>query len=93
MSNPEYAKMVNARAREKAEREALKRAQKEAKRAGRRGLFGKKKAEPVTAPPQTEKPAAESQTEKPEANAPENADKGKADVSVENKGEGGGQSD
>ena len=43
MSDPEYAKMVNAKARAKAEAEARKRAEKEAKRSGRKGLFGKKK--------------------------------------------------
>lgn len=58
MSDPEYAKMVNARAREKAEKEAQKRAQKEAKRAGRGGLFGKKKAAPAAVTPQAQKPEA-----------------------------------
>ena len=42
MSDPEYAKIVNAKARAKAEADARKRAEKEAKRKGRRGLFGKK---------------------------------------------------
>ena len=45
MSNPEYAKMVNERARVKAEMAARKRAEKEAKkearRNGRGGLFGR----------------------------------------------------
>ena len=58
MSDPEYAKMVNARAREKAEREAQKRAQKEAKRAGRQGLFGKKKAAPAAEPDAGARPEA-----------------------------------
>ena len=84
MSDPEYAKMVNARAREKAEREAQKRAQKEAKRANRKGLFGKKKTEPAAAPSQTEKEAAP---------APENVSRSNADQPAENKSEGGGQSD
>ena len=84
MSNPEYAKMVNARAREKAEREAQKRAQKEAKRANRKGLFGKKKTEPAAAPPQTEKEAAP---------APETADRSNTDLTADNKGQDSGQSD
>ena len=42
MSDPEYAKIVNAKARAKAEADARKRAEKEAKRKGRKGLFGKK---------------------------------------------------
>ena len=42
MSDPEYAKIVNAKVRAKAEADARKRAEKEAKRKGRRGLFGKK---------------------------------------------------
>lgn len=42
MSDPEYAKLVNAKARAKAEADARKRAEKEAKRKGRGGLFGKK---------------------------------------------------
>ena len=58
MSDPEYAKMVNARAREKAEKEARKRAQKEAKRAGRQGLFGKKKAVPAAEPDAGARPEA-----------------------------------
>ena len=47
MSDPEYAKIVNAKARAKAEADARKRAEKAAKRAGRGGLFGKKKQEPA----------------------------------------------
>ena len=47
MSDPEYAKIVNAKARAKAEADARKRAEKDAKRAGRGGLFGKKKQEPA----------------------------------------------
>ena len=43
MSDPEYAKLVNAKARAKAEADARKRAEKEAKRKGRKGLFGKTK--------------------------------------------------
>lgn len=59
MSDPEYAKIVNAKARAKAEADARKRAEKEAKRKGRRGLFGKKKdqtAENTEVSPQTESP-------------------------------------
>ena len=51
MSDPEYAKIVNAKARAKAEADARKRAEKDAKRAGRGGLFGKKKQEPVKEEP------------------------------------------
>ena len=47
MSDPEYAKIVNAKARAKAEADARKRAEKAAKRVGRGGLFGKKKQEPA----------------------------------------------
>ena len=42
MSDPEYAKIVNAKARAKAEADARKREEKEAKRKGHRGFFGKK---------------------------------------------------
>ena len=48
MSDPEYAKLMNAKARAKAEASARKRAEKEAKRRGKKGLFGKKKEEIVT---------------------------------------------
>jgi hypothetical protein len=43
MSDPEYAKMMNEKARAKAEADARKRAAREAKRRNRGGLFGKKK--------------------------------------------------
>ena len=43
MSDPEYAKMMNEKARAKAEADARKRAAREAKRQNRGGLFGKKK--------------------------------------------------
>ena len=43
MSDPEYAKMMNEKARAKAEADARKRAAREAKRQSRGGLFGKKK--------------------------------------------------
>ena len=58
MSDPEYAKIVNAKARAKAEADARKRAEKEAKRKGRKGLFGKKETADGNAavPPQTENP-------------------------------------
>ena len=84
MSDPEYAKMVNARAREKAEKEAQKRAAKEAKRNNRKGFFGKKKAEPAAEPTKAEKPGA---------SVPETADRSNADLTADNKGEDGGQSD
>ena len=53
MSDPEYAKIVNAKARAKAEADARKRAEKEAKRKGRKGLFGKK--DQAAAEPKSEK--------------------------------------
>ena len=53
MSDPEYAKIVNAKARAKAEADARKRAEKEAKRKGRGGLFGKKD---TAESPQTQAP-------------------------------------
>lgn len=58
MSDPEYAKLVNAKARAKAEADARKRAEKEAKRKGRKGLFGKKEPadENAAVSPQTENP-------------------------------------
>ena len=43
MSDPEYAKMMNEKARAKAEADARKRAAREVKRQSRGGLFGKKK--------------------------------------------------
>ena len=54
MSDPEYAKIVNAKARAKAEADARKRAEKEAKRKGRGGLFRKKDTEesPTTQAPE-----------------------------------------
>ena len=60
MSDPEYAKIVNAKARAKAEADARKRAEKEAKRKGRRGLFRKKD---TAESPQTQ--AAEPNNEDP----------------------------
>ena len=53
MSDPEYAKIVNAKTRAKAEADARKRAEKEAKRKGRGGLFGKKD---TAESPQTQAP-------------------------------------
>ena len=53
MSDPEYAKIVNAKARAKAEADARKREEKEAKRKGRKGLFGRK--DPAAAEPKSEK--------------------------------------
>lgn len=61
MSDPEYAKLVNAKARAKAEADARKRAEKEAKRKGRGGLFGKKETTDGNA-------AVSPQAENPEAN-------------------------
>ncbi len=61
MSDPEYAKLVNAKARAKAEADARKRAEKEAKRKGRGGLFGKKETADGNA-------AVSPQAENPEAN-------------------------
>ena len=54
MSDPEYAKIVNAKTRAKAEADARKRAEKEAKRKGRGGLFRKKDTEesPTTQAPE-----------------------------------------
>ena len=65
MSDPEYAKIVNAKARAKAEADARKREEKEAKRKGRRGLFGKKNTADGNAavPPQTEKPEVKDESQ------------------------------
>ena len=63
MSDPEYAKIVNAKARARAEADARKRAEKEEKRKGRGGLFGKKKDQ-----------ADESAKMPPQADAPEKKD-------------------
>ena len=64
MSDPEYAKLVNAKARAKAEADARKRAEKEAKRKGRGGLFRKKETaeESAAVPPQTENPEAKDES-------------------------------
>ncbi len=66
MSDPEYAKMMNEKARAKAEADARKRAAREAKRRNRGGLFGKKKeTDPVL-------PAQEAPKDKPDTNPDEN---------------------
>lgn len=54
MSDPEYAKLVNAKARARAEADARKRAEKEAKRKERGGILGKKNraGEGAQEPPQ-----------------------------------------
>ena len=66
MSDPEYAKLVNAKARAKAEADARKRAEKEAKRKGRGGLFGKKEIADgnVAVSPQAENPEANNEDPK-----------------------------
>ena len=67
MSDPEYAKLVNAKARAKAEADARKRAEKEAKRKGRGGLFGKKKDqadESAAVPAQTDSPVTKDEDPK-----------------------------
>lgn len=66
MSDPEYAKLVNAKARAKAEADARKRAEKEAKRKGRGGLFGKKETADgnVAVSPQAENPEANNEDPK-----------------------------
>ena len=66
MSDPEYAKIVNAKARAKAEADARKRAEKEAKRKGRGGLFGKKEIADgnVAVSPQAENPEANNEDPK-----------------------------
>ena len=67
MSDPEYAKLVNAKARAKAEADARKRAEKEAKRKGRKGLFGKKKDqadESAAVPAQTDSPVTKDEDPK-----------------------------
>ena len=66
MSDPEYAKMMNEKARAKAEADARKRAAREVKRQSRGGLFGKKKeTDPVL-------PAQEAPKDKPDTNPDEN---------------------
>ena len=58
MSDPEYAKRVNAKMRERAQAQARKREEKDAKR---RGLFGWKKAQPMAGKPQPENAGAAQQ--------------------------------
>ena len=66
MSDPEYAKMMNEKARAKAEADAAKRAAREAKRRSKGGLFGKKReTDPVL-------PAQEAPKDKPDTNPDEN---------------------
>ena len=66
MSDPEYAKLVNAKARARAEADARKRAEKEAKRKERGGIFGKKKGtgEGAQEPPQGD--TSETKSEDPQ---------------------------
>lgn len=53
MSDPEYAKIMNEKARAKAEKEARKMAEKEAKRAGRKRVYRRQDEAPAQTPDQT----------------------------------------
>ena len=66
MSDPEYAKLVNAKARARAETDARKRAEKEAKRKERGGILGKKNraGEGAQEPPQGD--TSETKSEDPQ---------------------------
>ena len=66
MSDPEYAKLVNAKARARAEADARKRAEKEAKRKERGGILGKKNraGEGAQEPPQGD--TSETKSEDPQ---------------------------
>ena len=67
MSDPEYAKMMNEKARAKAEADARKRAAREAKRQNRGGLFGKKKeTDPVLPAQEAPKETTDTQPDETE---------------------------